>query len=117
MNTVFADLGQGMSGSGLLPLLLLSNNRELLPVQALVLASAPEHLTGDPRFQHAPERPADYPDLLAAAIDAMAAVLPNRRRRDAPGYAGMLAAMASRAGIAVADVVATEHALLKQFHV
>ena len=117
MKTVFADLGQGMAGPGLLPLLLLCNNRELLPIQALVLASAPEALTGDPRFQQAPERPADYPDLLAAAIDAMAAQLPDRRRRDAPGYAGMLAAIASRAGIAVTDVVATERALLKHFHV
>jgi uncharacterized protein (DUF697 family) len=117
MKTVFADLGQGVAGPGLLPLLLLSNNRELLPIQALVLASAPEHLTGDPRFQQAPERPADYPDLLAAAIDALAALLPNRRRRDAPGYAGVVAAMASRSAIAAADIAATERALLKHHHV
>jgi uncharacterized protein (DUF697 family) len=99
-------------------LLLLCNNRELLPIQALVLASVPEHLTGDARFQQVPERPADYPDLLAAGIDALAGLLPNRRRRDAAGYAGVVAAMATRSGIAPADdFAATERALLAHHHV
>jgi uncharacterized protein (DUF697 family) len=122
MKTVFADLGQGIDGrgiggSGLLPLLLLCNNRELLPIQALVLASAPEHLTADARFQQAPERPADHPDLLAAGIDAMAALLPQRRRRDAASYAGLVVAMATRSGVVPADLAATERALLTHHHV
>jgi uncharacterized protein (DUF697 family) len=112
MKTVFADLGQGIGGAGLLPLLLLCNNRELLPIQALVLASAPELLTADLRFQRAPERPADYPDLLAAGIDRLATLQPHRRRRDAAGYAGLVAAIASRSSIAPADVAVTERALL-----
>ncbi len=114
--SVVAAIAAAVEEDGLLSLFALCRDADLRPLADVARRHVPEALEGQDRFIRAKDRPGDWPDLLAEALEAVATKATAGRVFAGGGWHDGLETLAARCGLdrpvaageaAMADAVAT----------
>ena len=97
--SVTAEIAAAIEEDGLLSLFALSRDADLRPLADVARRHVPEVLEGQDRFIRAKDRPGAWPDLLAEALDAVAAKATAGRVFSGGGWDEGLKALGARCGI------------------
>ncbi len=113
--SVISEVAAAVEEDGLLSLFALCRESDLRPLAEVARRHAPEALEGQERFIRAKDSPGTWPDLLAEALDAVAAKVTAGRVFSGGGWDEGLKALATRCGLgapisgeaAMAEAIAT----------
>ena len=97
--SVAAEIAAAVEDDGLLSLFALSRDSDLRPLADVVRRHVPEAVEGQDRFLRAKEHPSTWPDLLAEALEAVAAKATAGRVFAGGGWHDGLKTLVARCGL------------------